>query len=369
MRISLTVIIKQNLFNVKINFNFEDSTTAKAKLASQKLIWNMKIRNLFAFIFLLILCSTFVFAQDDDVITVDSTIVRLNVGVVDGRGQPITNLDKRNFSIYEDGIKQEISRFEPTVAPFSVVMILDMSGSTLGFRETIRQSAFRFVDALAPDDRVAVIEFYDKINLLNDFTTNRKSIANSISAANGRGKTQLYKTLDFALGKLSKEGNRRKAIIVLTDGVDSSARDKDREFLENISSNQILEAIKPESSSILVETLNRSDQQGVTVYPLALPTGDPSKLADPTPVQVALFSAARARLDILAKRTGGTLNTINRLEEMGRLYAEVAADLRALYTIEYEPRNTKRDGKWREIKIEVDSPRLLSRTRPGYFAR
>jgi VWFA-related protein len=329
----------------------------------------MKLQRIIALILFTVFGSALVFAQDDDVVTVDSSIVRLNVGVVDSRGQPITSLDKRNFSIFEDGVKQDISRFEPTVTPFSVVMILDMSGSTLGFRETIRQSAFRFVDALAPDDRVAIIEFYDKINLLNDFTTNRKSIANSISVANGRGKTQLYKTLDFALEKLVKEGNRRKAIIVLTDGVDTNVRDKDRDFLQTVKSNEILEAIKPEASSVLSETLNRSDKQGVTVYPLALPTGDPSKLADPTPVQIALFTAARERLNILAKRTGGTLNTIDRLEEMGRLYAEIAADLRALYTIEYEPKNTKRDGKWRDIKIEVDSPQLLSRTRPGYFAK
>ncbi len=329
----------------------------------------MKLQRFIAVILFFIFGCSVVFAQDDDIITVDSSIVRLNVGVVDSRGQPITSLEQRNFSIYEDGVKQTISRFEPTVSPFSVVMILDMSGSTIGFRETIRQSAFRFVDALAPDDRIAVIEFYDKINLLNDFTTNRKSIANSINVANGRGKTQLFKTLDFALGKLTKEGSRRKAIIVLTDGVDSNVRDQDRDFLESVKKNDILAAIKPESSLVLAETLNRSDRQGVTVYPLALPTGDPSKLADPTPVQIALFSAARERLQILAKRTGGTLNTINRLEEMGRLYAEIAADLRALYTIEYEPKNTKRDGKWRDIKIEVDSPQLLSRTRPGYFAR
>lgn len=329
----------------------------------------MKTQRFGIFLFFVLLSISHVFGQDDDVITVDSAIVRLNVGVVDNRGRPITNLDQHNFSIYEDGVKQDISRFEPTVAPFSVVMILDMSGSTLGFRETIRQSALRFVDALAADDRVAVIEFYDKINLLNDFTTNRKSIANSISVANGRGKTQLYKTLDFALGKLAKEGNRRKAIIVLTDGVDTSVRDKDRDFLESLKSGEILEAINPELSPILSDTLTRSDKQGVTVYPLALPTGDPAKLADPTPVQIALFTAARERLKILAKRTGGTLNTINRLEEMGRLYAEVAADLRALYTIEYEPKNSKRDGKWRDIKIEVDSPQLLSRTRPGYFAK
>ena len=320
-------------------------------------------------ILILIFCFLPVAAQDDDVIKVDSSIVRLNVGVVDAKGRPITSLNKENFTLYEDGVKQDISRFEPTVAPFSVVMILDMSGSTLGFRETIRQSAFRFIDALAPDDRVAVIEFYDKVNLLNDFTNNRKNIANSINVANGRGKTQLYKALDFALGKLAGEGKRRKAIIVLTDGVDTSVRDADRDLLQNLKETEVLTALKPETSDVLNRVLNRSDAQGVTIYPLALPTGDPAKLADPTPIQVAMYSAARNRLQILAQRTGGTLNTINRLEEMGKLYAAVAADLRALYTIEYEPKNNRRDGKWRAIKIEVSNPELISKTRPGYFAK
>ncbi len=329
----------------------------------------MRISKVFILFLLLVFNHLLVSAQDDEVIKIDSSIVRLNVGVVNGKGQPITNLNKENFTIYEDGVKQNISRFEPTVAPFSVVILLDMSGSTLGFRETIRQSAFRFVDALAPEDRVAVVEFYDKVNLRNDFTTNRKKIGNSIIAANGRGKTQLYKALDFALGKLSGEGKRRKAIIVLTDGVDTAVRDNDRVFLEKFKESEISSAIKPEQSDILSRILNNSDVQGVTIYPLALPTGDPFKLADPTPMQIAMFSAARSRLQILADRTGGTLNAINRLEEMGKLYAAVAADLRALYTVEYQPTNSKRDGKWRGIKIETSNPELISKTRQGYFAR
>jgi VWFA-related protein len=156
---------------------------------------------------------------------------------------------------------------------------------------------------------------------------------------------------------------------VLTDGVDTPVRDNDRSFLEKYKGAEIATALKPETSEILNSTLNKSDAQGVTIYPLALPTGDPFKLADPTPVQVAMFTAARHRLQILADRTGGTLNTINRLEEMGRLYAAVAADVRALYTVEYQPTNAKRDGKWREIKIEVNNPELISKTRQGYFAK
>ena len=102
---------------------------------------------------------------------------------------------------------------------------------------------------------------------------------------------------------------------------------------------------------------------------LALPTGDPSKLADPTPIQVAMYQSARSRLQILAARTGGTLNAINRLEEMGRLYASVAAELRTLYTIEYQSTNEKRDGRWRAIKIEVSNTDLISKTRQGSFAK
>ena len=315
------------------------------------------------------LCAAVVVAQDDDPIRVDSSIVRLNVGVVDDRGRPVTSLDRSNFTIYEDGVKQQITRFEPSAAPFSVVMILDMSGSTLGFRQVMKQSAFRFIDALAPDDRVAVIEFYDKVNIRNDFTTDRRTIANSIEVSNGRGKSQMFKALDVALDKLASEKSRRKAIIVLSDGIDTAVRDRDREQLAPLTDAQIPTAIKPEASDILISVLNRADRQGVTIYPLALPTGDPAKLADPTLRQVAMYKAARARLQIVADRTGGVVNTINRLEEMGTLYAKVAGDLRTLYTIEYQPANERRDGKWRSIKLETSNADLISRTRSGYFAK
>ena len=330
----------------------------------------MRFYNLLFAVLVLFLSLSFAVAQDkDDIIKVDSSIVRLNVGVVNRSGQPIKTLNKLNFVLYEDGVKQTITRFEPTVAPFSVVMILDMSGSTLGFRQTIQTSAFRFIDALAPNDRVAIIEFYDKVNVLNNFTSQRKTLAHSIVAANGRGKTQLYKALDVSLKKLAKEKNRRKAIIVLTDGIDTEVRNQDRIFLSKLADKDMPNSIKPETNSALNKVLTKSDTLGVTIFPLALPTGDPFKLADPQPIQIEMFSVARTRLKILAERTGGTLNSINRLEEMGKLYAQVAADVRSLYTIEYQPQNGKRDGKWRKITIEVNKPDLISRTRPGYFAK
>jgi Ca-activated chloride channel family protein len=329
----------------------------------------MRFRSLF-----LLLVFGFIFsdrtpAQVDDPVNVDSAIVRVNIGVVDQRGRPITSLNRPSFSVFEDGIKQEISHFELSSAPFSVVMMLDMSGSTKSFRQNIALSAARFMDALAPEDRVAVIEFYDKVNVLNDFTTDRSRIAHSIRVANGTGNTNLYKAFDVALEKLSKEGGRRKAIVVLTDGSDTPAKNQDRELLSKLPESEMGTAIKPETNPDLSKLLDRADRLGVTIYPLALPTGDPAKLADPTPLQVAMWTAARSRLKLVADRTGGTLNTINRLDEMGRLYAVVAAELRTLYTIEYQPVNLVRDGKWRSVRVEVSEPDLIARSRQGYFAR
>lgn len=308
-------------------------------------------------------------SQVDDPVNVDSAIVRVNIGVVDQRGRPITNLDRANFVVFEDGIRQDISHFELSSAPFSVVMMLDMSGSTKSFRQNIALSAARFLDALAPEDKVAVIEFYDKVNVLNDFTTDRSRIAHSIRVANGTGNTNLYKAFETALDKLGREGSRRKAIVVLTDGTDTQAKNQDREFLSKQPEGDMLSAIKPETNRELTTILDRADRLGVTIYPLALPTGDPAKLADPTPLQVAMWTAARSRLKLVADRTGGTLNAISRLDEMGRLYAVVAAELRTLYTIEYQPQNLTRDGKWRAIRVEVSEPDLIARSRQGYFAK
>lgn len=324
--------------------------------------------SLFALVFV-IAASAATFGQVDDPVNVDTSIVRVNIGVVDQRGRPITNLDRPNFSVYEDGVKQDVTHFELASAPFSVVMMLDMSGSTKSFRQNIALSASRFLDALAPNDRVAVIEFYNKVNVLNDFTTDRRTILHSITVANGSGDTNLYKGFDLALDKLAKEGNRRKAIVVLTDGVDTKARNQDRDFLSKLKGDDVLTAIKSGRNQTLSAILDRADKLGVTIYPLALPTGDPAKLADPTPVQIAMYTAARARLQLIADRTGGTLNAITRLDEMSRLYALIAADLRTLYTLEYQPANPAKDGKWRSIKVEVSDPSLIARSRQGYFAK
>ena len=102
----------------------------------------------------------------DDVIRTESTLVQLNIGVVDKQGRPITSLTQKDFVVYEDGVKQSIQHFEPVDAPFSLVLMLDMSGSTVNFRQQLKLASQRFLDALAPEDRVAVIQFNKEVKSL-----------------------------------------------------------------------------------------------------------------------------------------------------------------------------------------------------------
>ena len=109
----------------------------------------------------------------EDIVRIDTSLVQLNIGVADQQGRPITDLQTNNFTVYEDGVRQNPMSFESTTTPFSLALLLDMSGSTLSFRQNIKLAAWRFIDALAPEDRVAVIGFNEPAELLTKFTADR----------------------------------------------------------------------------------------------------------------------------------------------------------------------------------------------------
>ena len=309
--------------------------------------------------------------EPDDVITTTTSLVQLNVGVVDKQGHAITSLTRNDFTIYEDGVRQTIQRFEPVEAPFSLVLMLDMSGSTINFRQQLKLASQRFLDALAPEDRVAVIQFNAQIKSLTGFSTDRRKTAYAIAElAQGTGDTHLFEALRYALRELDKEGKRRKAIVLLTDGLDTQMRNEDRRTLVKAQTDEeALAIVKSQPGSQLNQVLAAADRQGVSIFPLALPSGDPKKLPLPDPNITGIYAAARLRLQSLADRTGGRLNEINRLEHMALLYREVAASLRTLYTVAYQATGDRARGKWHEIKIEVTHSDLTARTKPGYFGR
>src|SRR5438132_172237 len=310
-------------------------------------------------------------AAQDDVLRTETSLVQLNVGVVDRQGHAITSLSRNDFVVYEDNVRRPIVAFEPTEAPFSLVMLLDMSGSTVTFRQQIQQAALRFLDALGPEDRVAVVSFNGKgVHELAGFGTDRRKTAYAISIATGSGDTMLYDGLKYSLKRLAGEGKRRKAIVALTDGLDTEVRKNDRAVVAKAAEADISTAIKPEASSALNSVLADADRQGVTIFPLALPSGDPKRLPLPDPLIIAQYAAARTRLQMLADRTGGQVSEIRRLDQLSKLYAEVSASLRTRYSIAFQtPNPSARDGKWRAIRIEVEKSDLIARTKPGYYAR
>ena len=319
------------------------------------------------------LSATPLFAQvPEDVVRTETSLVQLNVGVVDRQGRAITSLSPNDFAVYEDGVRRPIVNFEPTNTPFSLVLLLDMSGSTTTFQQQLQQAAFRFLDALGPGDRVSVVQFNGKgVKSLIGFTSNLRDAAYAIQIAEGKGETPFYDALSYALKQLNKEGRRRKAIVVMTDGLDTKLRNSDRTAAAGAQTNEeAIGSIKPDTSPQLNAVLNNADREGVTIFPLALPSGDPKRLPLPDPIIMGIYTAARTRLQTLANRTGGRLNEIKSLDQMARLYAEVAADLRSLYSIAYQPsKEHLHDGRWREIRIDVTHPELIARTKPGYFAR
>ena len=332
----------------------------------EKHVYRILIVGLFA-----VFSAVPVAAQDvDDVIRTETSLVQLNIGVVDKQGRAVTSLTRNDFVIYEDGVKQSIQLFQPVESPFSLVLLLDMSGSTINFRQQLKLASERFLDALGPEDRVAVIKFDSEVKSMTGFTTDRMKAAYAIQIADGKGETHFYKALKYSLQELEKEGKRRKAIVVLTDGLDTQLRNSDRATLTKAQTDEeALATIKPNESAELKNVLASADRQGVTIYPLALPSGDPKRLPMPTPNIIGIYAAARTRLQSLADRTGGRLNEINQLQYMAQLYREVAANLRTLYTVGYQAKGESQRGKWHEIKVEVAHSELTARTKPGYYAR
>src|SRR6185437_3568880 len=334
----------------------------------------VKLTGKLLFASLIVICfflsTTTVFAQDD-VLRTETALVQLNIGVVDRQGQAVTTLSQNDFVVYEDDVRRPIVSFEPTQAPFSLVMMLDMSGSTVTFRQQIQQAALRFLDALGPDDRVAVISFNGKgVHELIGFTSYRRKTAYAITLATGSGDTLLYDGLRESLKKLSGEGKRRKAIVVLTDGLDTEVRKGDRATVAKAADAEVATAIKPETSSALTAVLTDADRLGVTIFPLALPSGDPKHLPLPDPLIIAQYTAARTRLQMMADRTGGWVAEIKRLDQLSNLYVQVAASLRTLYSIAYQPPTpSAKDGKWRTIRVEVARGDLIAKTKTGYYAR
>ena len=319
-------------------------------------------------------------ADDNQTIRVAVEMVSLPVVVTTKEGRRITDLKKEDFQIYEDGVPQEIAGFAATDEPISVVLAIDTSGSTELKLARMQNEAIRFVNALHPDDSVAIMSFAQDVNLLEDFSIDRDKNAYGIKETRPGGWTVLYEAVWLALDEVLKPVQERKALVLFTDGVDTASR--------KASEKDTLEQAKETYAtiySVYFDTEYDQYTRGMqgprpTVGGIPMPGGGfPPVGGYPTgggypPIggrgtQHVEYMQGHNYLNKLAEYSGGIVVDARELDDLGPAFEEIAKELASQYSIGYYSTNSKHDGKFRKVEVKVDKPGLVARTKKGYFAR
>jgi Ca-activated chloride channel family protein len=287
---------------------------------------------LFSFLFLTYFISP-IFAQEDDIIKVDSSLVVLNTTVTDTKGLAVSGLKQTLFKVFEDGQEQKIEFFEAEKTPFAAVILIDTSGSMETRMSMARSAAINFLDGLRIDDVTAIYNFDTKVSLVQDFS-NSRDITEKIFDLKADGYTALNDAIFKASQELVKRPEKRKAVIVLSDGADNkSARSAEKALKAALASN-------------------------VTIYTIDMSAADTSTGR----------MQNQGALKNFAEKSGGTFIPTAGGAAMRAAFKNIVEELGTQYTLGYQPSNTKKDGKWRAIEIKVARPNLNIRTRKGYNA-
>lgn len=289
----------------------------------------------FFIIFLSFLFIIPISAQDDDeVISVDSSLVILNASINDAKGNPVTNLKQNQFKILEDGVEQEINLFESTESPFAAVILIDTSGSMESRISLARSAAITFLDGLDAEDVAAIYNFDSKVTLVQDFS-NSRDISDRVYDLKAYGWTVLNDAVFKAADELSKRPEKRRAVIVISDGADTKS---------GKSADKALKAAL--AADVMIYTVDMS----------AIDTGGKERIQN------------QSVLRNFAEKTGGFFIATPGGQAMRDAFKQIASELGTQYTIGYQPTNLKKDGKWRALELRVQRPNLTIRTRKGYNA-
>jgi Ca-activated chloride channel homolog len=288
-------------------------------------------------LFSIILCSFApVFAQndDDDTIKVETPIVILNAAITDTNGKAVSGLKQTQFKIFEDGEEQKIDFFAAEQTPFAAIILLDTSGSMEQRISLARSAAINFLDGLRPDDTAAIYNFDTKISLIQEFS-NSRDITEKVFDLKAEGMTVLNDAIYQAAKELEKRAEKRKAIIVLSDGADTKSRySADKALKAALSANATIYTV--DMTSIDTGGKERMQNQGV--------------------------------LKNFAEKSGGKFVAAAGGNALREAFKSIVAELGSQYTLTYQPTNTVKDGKWRTIELRVAKPNLNIRTRKGYHA-
>ena len=292
--------------------------------------------------------------SEGDIIRVDSQLVTLNMSVIDrNTNRGLVGLTKGDFKLFENGAQQEILQFDSSSAPFDLLLLIDLSGSTREVIKLIRAAALRFVDAARPSDRIGVISFAGQATIVSPLTLNRQILRQQINVMDtAAGDTKLYDATDLALTQSlqNTKNPRRTAIILMSDGLDGS-----------------IPGVQGEGSKLLYkDLLNRVQEFDGVLYSLWLNTE--YEALSPLDTQPEAFDAGYDRMKEMADTGGGVFYEVERLEDLAGAYEKVVADLGTVYSFAYRPSDKTRDGKWRAIKVNVARPSAVARGKRGYYA-
>ena len=267
--------------------------------------------------------------------------VTLPVTVVDNKRHLITNLDKPNFVVYEDSgngwEQQNITSFVRKDIPVSIGIVVDNSGSMRTKRSAVTKAVLNLIQASNPQDEVFVVNFNDDPFLDQDFTNKTDLLREALDRVDSRGGTALYDAVIASADHLAKGAKKdKKALLVITDGVDNESRESLESAIRSVQSDS-----------------------GPTIYAIGILGDEPGT------------KRARRALQALSDQTGGVAFFPKDLAEVDEISSEVARDIRNQYSITYKPSNPRSNGGYRKVKVEAHAPGykdLMARTRDGYFA-
>jgi Ca-activated chloride channel homolog len=365
----------------------------------------------FRTLFLLLLFSTCAVVQvlaqdkkpggDDEVIKVDTQLVDVPLAVVSPNGRPLSGLKANNFVIYEDNKRQEVVDFSTTTAPFEVALLLDTSGSTRGDLQLIQRAAQHFIDSLRPGDRVAIIAYTTNRNeniakaaseVLSPLTDDRRFLRSAIENVKTSNGTPYYDSLLQVTERVFRDRPKdefrgRRALVALTDGVDSTssadypeAKEKleqagiisffiqvdTREFFEQGMLGDCETAIRFSAAQIRRYYRSFKARSNMEKAVNFCQLGEFERLA----ISKKLYEIADEEMDNLSKSSGGKVFPVADLTEARDAFKSVAEEIGTKYTLGYYPSNDKHDGTYRKIRIETKGlpTGTLVRAREGYTA-
>jgi VWFA-related protein len=301
----------------------------------------------------------------EDVISVNTTEVLLPVTVRDGAGLLVTNLTRKDFRVFEDGIEQPLSDLSLRQVPVDVALIVDASSSVAGNLEDFRNAAEGFASHLAVEDRISLIQFDDRVVLLQDWTNSLVQLRRALKRIVPGMFTRFHDAMLLASRDQSPRINARHAIIVLTDGIDSG---------RGTTFEAALRAALQSQTAVYVVSNTQIERARKQQELATLLSGSDASLRfnqlriDDLRLGLAALNQSEDNLERLTAATGGRLYKPTTFYDLERTYAEVAEELRHQYTLYYSPLNTKRDGQFRLVHVETKDPDHRVSARIGYYA-